>query len=194
MCISVLERNASILGVIQLVLVHEDPNRSAKELVVELLLCFFQSSLEFPDPYVWISKIVQLAPFSPLRKAPLFQRPDLLSFEVWILLSQCGYLSEQPVPSCFSRDWIFREIAVYEDCDLVDMFLSSGSQCSSGFLTRFTHSLDQMLCCFCKIQSVLGQTRKSHACRSVSRCMFFNQNLILFLRLTPTCLAVSLVT
>ena len=72
------------------------------------------------------------------------------------------------------------------------MFLSSEALCSLGSLhqvscctfqrdkvefTRFAHSLDQMLGSFRLIQHVLGQMRKSHACRSVSSCFFFLQTL-----------------
>ena len=53
----------------------------------------------------------------------------LSSSEARIQISQCGYQSEPPVPSYFfSRDWIASEVAVHEDCDLVNMFLSSNSQ------------------------------------------------------------------
>ena len=49
------------------------------------------------------------------------------------LISRCDYRSEPPIPKCFSRGWIESEIAVHEDNDVINMFLSSKSQCSFGF-------------------------------------------------------------
>ena len=57
----------------------------------------FQSSLEFPDLGTQISGTVQL---DPLRKTPLLQRSMLSSSEALIQISQCGYRSEPPIPSC----------------------------------------------------------------------------------------------
>ena len=60
-------------------------------------------------------------------------------------------------------------------------------------VTRFTHSLGKRHCSFCQIKPVLGQIRKSHACRSVTCCIFFIQNLTLpTIRHSRPCLAVSL--
>ena len=70
------------------------------------------------------------------------------------------------------RDWVASKVAVHEDCDLVNMFLSSKSQrcfklshqisrCTLHWdkaeITRLAHSLGQMFRSFSKIQSVLGQ-------------------------------------
>ena len=61
-----------------------------------------QSSFEFPDLVTQISGIVQLDFLSPLRKTPLLQRSMVSRFEVLIQISQCGYRSEPPNPSCSS--------------------------------------------------------------------------------------------
>ena len=68
--------------------------------------------------------------------------------------------------------WTSTQVAVHEDCDLVNMFLSSKSHRRFGFpnqiprctfqrnevkFMRLAHSLGQMFRCFSKIQSVLGQ-------------------------------------
>ena len=73
------------------------------------------------------------------------------------------------------RDWVASKVAVHEDCDLVNMFLSSISRRYFGLshqtpcctfqrdtieFARLTHSLGQMFRCFSKIQSVLGQVMK----------------------------------
>ena len=78
----------------------------------------------------------------------------------------------------FSRD------RVAKDCDFVNVFLPSATYCRFGYR-------DQIPCCtfqwksrilalhlfsspnVCKVQPVWGQTRKSHARRSVSCCIFF---------------------
>ena len=62
----------------------------------------FQSSLEFPDPCIWISRIVQFDLLSPLRRTPLLQRSMQSSSEALIQISQYGYRSEPPIPSCSS--------------------------------------------------------------------------------------------
>ena len=81
----------------------------------------------------WVSRIVQLDLLSSLRRNPLLQRSGLSSSEEWIEISQCEFQSESPIPQCFfSRDWIASEIAVHDDCDFVNEFLSK-SQCSFGF-------------------------------------------------------------
>ena len=48
-----------------------------------------QPSLEFPDPCIWISSIVQFDLLSPLRRTPLLQRSGLSSSEEWIQILQC---------------------------------------------------------------------------------------------------------
>ena len=128
----------------------------------------FQSTLEFPDLDAQISGIVQLDLLSPLRKTPLLRRSMQSSSETLIQISQCGSRSEPNPP----RDWVARKVAVHEDCDLVNMLLSSTSQRCCGLshqisrctfqrdkvkFTRLAHSLGQMFRCFSKIQSVLGQ-------------------------------------
>ena len=69
------------------------------------------------------------------------------------------------------RDWVASKVAVHEDCDLVNMFLSSTSKRCFGLFhqiaaarvnglvefTNLAHSLGQMFRCFSKIQSVLGK-------------------------------------
>ena len=93
----------------------------------------FQPSLEFPDPGLKISGLIQLGLFSPLRKTPPLQRSRLSSSEAWIQIPQCGYQSEPPPLSHLPRDWVASKVAVHEDCDLVSMFLSSKSQRRFGF-------------------------------------------------------------
>ena len=132
----------------------------------------FQSSLEFPDPGKKISGIIQLDFLSPLRKTPPLQRFMLSSSEASIQISQSGYRSEPPVPSCSSSRLVASKVPVHEDCDLVNTFLSSISQRHFGLshqilrctfqrdkveFTRLAHSLGRMFRCFSKIQSVLGQ-------------------------------------
>ena len=130
--------------------------------------CHFvlQSSLELPDLGTYISGIVQLDLLLPLRKTPLLQRSMLSSFEALIQISRYGYRPALP------RDWVASKVAVHEECDLVNMFLSSKSQRCFGLshqiprctfqrdkveFTRLAHSLGLMFRCFSKIQSVLGQ-------------------------------------
>ena len=76
----------------------------------------------------------------------------LSSSEALIQISQCGHQSRRALP----RDWVASEVAVHEDCDLVNMFLSSKSQRCFGLshqiprctfrrdnveFTRLAHSL-----------------------------------------------------
>ena len=79
-----------------------------------------------PDPGLWISWIVQLDLLSPLLRNPLLKRSKLSSSEASIQISQCGYQSEPPVPSSSSsRLGRPGKVAGHEDCDLVNLFLSS---------------------------------------------------------------------
>ena len=95
------------------------------------------------------------------------------------MVTDLSHQSRRALP----RDWVSSKVAVHEDCNLVNMFLSSISQRCFGLshqisrctfqrdkvdFTKLAHSLGQMFRCFSKIQSVLGQVRKSHASRSVS--------------------------
>ena len=83
------------------------------------------------------------------------------------------------------------EIAVHEDCDFVNVFLSSESYCRFVFpekipccihqrnttkLSCFAHPLGQICCCFRQVLSVLGKVIKSRASRSVSCCISSLQN------------------
>ena len=86
----------------------------------------FQSSWEFPDLGKYISRIVQIDLLSPLRKTPPLQRSMLSSSEASIQISQWGYQSEPPIPSCFSsrvgrrqnlcprRMWSCQQVSVFE--------------------------------------------------------------------------------
>ena len=87
---------------------------------------------------------------------------------------QISVVTELSYQSCgaLPRDWVASTVAVHEDTDLVNMFLSSKSQDRFGLshqilrctfqwnkveFTRLAHSLGQLFRCFSKIQSVLGQ-------------------------------------
>ena len=95
----------------------------------------------------------------------------LSSSEASIQISQCGYRSEPPVPSC-SSSRLGRKVAVHKDCDVVNMFLSSTSQRRVGLphqisrctfqrdrveFTRLAHSLGQVFRCFSRTQPVLAK-------------------------------------
>ena len=125
------------------------PNQSVKELVVELPLGILQFSFECPGPYVKKSQ------GNSNLTTPLLSR-SRLSCSAVIQISQLCFLSAPPI----------REIAVHQDCDRVNMFLSSKSQRCFGLshqisrctfqrdkveFTRFTQSLDQVLRGFCKV-------------------------------------------
>ena len=79
------------------------------------------------------------------------------------MVTDLSHQSRRALP----RDWFASTVAVHEDCDLVNMFLSSISQRYFGLshqisrctfqrdkveLTRLAHSLGQMFRCFSKIQ------------------------------------------
>ena len=61
---------------------------------------------------------------TPLRKTPLLQRSLLSSSEALIQIS------------ALPRDWVASKVGVHEDCDLVNMLLSSKSQRCLDFPTR----------------------------------------------------------
>ena len=93
----------------------------------------------------------------------------------------------------FSRDWITCEIAVYEDCNLVDLFLSSETQLQlevsqpnvalrfSGMRSNSRGSLILWANCFAVATSNLSWAKYEiyHTCRSVACCIFPLQNLTL---------------
>ena len=119
------------------------------------------------------SRIIQFDLLSPLRKTSasfhaqccqaLKRRSRFHS-----VVTSLSHQSRRALPG----DCVSSKAAVREDCDLVNIFLSSISQRCFGLshqisrctfqldkveFTKFTHSLGQMFCCFSKIQSVLGQ-------------------------------------
>ena len=150
------------------------------------------------------SRIIQRELLSPLRKTPRLQRSRLSSSEAKFhsVVTNLSHQCRRAPP----RDWV--ATAVHEEYDLVNMFLSSKSLRRFGLshqtsrctfqwdkveFTKLAHSLGQMLRCFSKIQSVLGKVMKVlnkqicillHPLYSESDSVF---------RLTPICLAVSLV-
>ena len=103
---------------------------------------------------------------SPLRKTPLLQRSMLSSSEASIsfhsVVTDLSHQSRRVLP----RDWVASKVADHEDCDLVNMFLSSIYQRCFGLsqqiprctfqrdtvkFTRLPHPLDQMFRCFSQI-------------------------------------------
>ena len=141
-----------------------------------------------------ISGIVQLDLFSPLAWNSTAPSLSAANPQVWIQISLCGS-QLRPIPSCFFRDWIASELAVHEECDFVNVFLSSESSCSFGLadkipcvlhasveileFSRFACLLGHMFCGFREVESVFCQIGKRHARRYVSCCIFLLQNLTL---------------
>ena len=120
--------------------------------------------LLFTNPRVWISWIIQLSAFyhcvEPCcSKAPSCQALQCRSSLQGMIANLCNQTRR-----VFPRVWITCDFAVCEDCNLVNKFLSSATQCSSALsnqvsrcsfqlneveCTRFTHALSQMFCSFC---------------------------------------------
>ena len=103
-------------------------------------------------------------------------------------LRRTDFQSEPPIQSCFSQDWNASEIAVHEDCDFVNVFLSSNSQCGFGFPNQIPRCTLQMnnvdlrssVILWAKCFAISAKSNlswaKSHARRSVSCYIFILQN------------------
>ena len=145
--------------------------------------------------------------FHHWRGTPLLLLSALSNSEVWIQMSLCGSQSDQIPSFFFFRDWIASEIAVHEECDFVNVFLSSESYCSSGLP-------DKIPCCtlqwkysnsrgplasepnvlrFPQGQICLWPNRKASCTKICTVLHVLSSELDSFFRLTPTCLVVSLV-
>ena len=118
---------------------------------------------------------------------------------------QCGYRS---IPSSSFRDLVTRKVAVHEDYDLVNMFLSSESQRCFGLsheiprcmfqrdkveFTRFNHSPGQNVSLFQQDPICLGPSMKVSCKQICILLLHLSSESESVFRLTPVCLAVSLV-